>query len=117
MASGGQRTARPTKLHRPQVDGYTFLAARRQRFCCFFVRDRLERGRLPETFAAGVSETAKARARSVSSVRSSRNGVIETQWCSIAQRSVPFAAPSSGVTVNQKIERPIGSLSGTTLPS
>ena len=27
MASGGQRTARPTKLDRPQAGGYRFVAA------------------------------------------------------------------------------------------
>src|ERR1051326_1936749 len=58
-----------------------------------------------------------ARARAFSSVRSRRRGVIETQLCSTAQRSVPSSAPSRGVTVNQKIARPIGSLPGTTLPS
>src|SRR2546423_14525372 len=78
---------------------------------------RRERRRLPASFVAGVSESARARARSASSVRSRRNGVIDAQLCSIAQRSVPLSAPSSGVTVNQKIMRPTGSLSATTLPS
>src|SRR6266853_4441529 len=113
MASGGQRTARPTKLDRLQAGGYKVV----QRVFRFLAREDPERARLPETFVAGVSERAKARARSASSVRSRRNGVIDTQPCSTAHRSVPSAAPSSGVTVNQKIGRPAGSLSGTTLPS
>src|SRR5882724_1880524 len=82
-----------------------------------FLGDRLAGVRCLACFTAGVLESARARARSASSVRSRRSGVIDTQLCSIAQRSVPFAAPSNGVTVNQKIERPMGSLSGTTLPS
>ena len=74
-----------------------------------FLREELLTVCLLAIFIAGAFESARARARSASSVRSRRNGVIETQLCSTAQRSVPFAAPSSGVTVNQKIERPIGS--------
>src|SRR4051794_17181595 len=100
---------------RPQASGYSVL----QRPLCLLVRvrERVVLPRFAATFIAGVSETANARARSASSVRSRRNGVIDTQLCSMAQRSVPLAAPSNGITVNQKIERPIGSLSGTTFPS
>src|SRR6266446_7826938 len=118
MPSGGERTARPTKVGPAtgrwlQVRGYKIV----QRVFRFLAGEDPERACLREIFVAGVSERAKARARSASSVRSRRNGVIDTQPCSTAQRSVPSAAPCNGVTVNQKIERPIGSLSGTTLPS
>src|SRR5438093_7160234 len=82
-----------------------------------FLRERLTDVRLRAAFTAGVLEIAKARARSASSVRSRRNGVIDTQLCLTAQRSVPFPAPSNGVTVKHKIERPIGSWLGTTVPS
>src|SRR5262245_55313648 len=104
-------------MNRPQAGGYRFVATASYRFFCFFARERRERGRLADTFAAAASERAKARARSASSVRSRRRGAIETQLCSIAQRSVPFAAPSSGGTANQKLARPNGSLPETTLPS
>ena len=52
-----------------------------------------------------------------SSVRSSLSGVIDTRSCSRAHQSVPSSAGSSGLTVNQKCSRPIGSFPGTTQPS
>jgi hypothetical protein len=73
-----------------------------------FLREELLAVCLLAIFIAGAFESAKARARSVSSVRSRRNGVIETQLCSTAQRSVPFAAPSTLNAAPDKVMFPKG---------
>lgn len=54
---------------------------------------------------------------SFSSVRSRRRGVTETKPFSTAHLSVPSSAGSSGITVDQNIFLPIGSVAGITLPS
>ena len=73
------------------------------------------------TAAAALASSSgfswRARSRQLSSVRSSRSGVSDTQCCSMAHRSVPISAPSLGLTLNQYSSRSNGSFVGRTRPS